>query len=283
MKCSNCGSDNPEDIKICLSCGHDLKSVAVLVKDKLLFELDFDQPSILSNQIRDYFFKTLRFRIETELDPKGYRKYFDHFHSSGFYKKFDIRLQQLAEEVLTIHSQEPSNLHKIDLLLDQTIESFIDYFVVFYCEPIHKLKLPEAILRYGNIQKEALDLGQMILDFLDFENEKDKVFTDFLNMPAGKLTNANEAFLFAEKEEKLYFICDQTVFGSCKEGFAMTDQALYWKAHFNEPGKVRFDDLEKVKKEGEWITINGQFFNVNKTMNYKMMKLLQKIQTLNKQ
>ena len=47
--------------------------------------------------------------------------------------------------------------------------------------------------------------------------------------------------------------------------------------HFNEAQSVRYTELKEVRKEAEWIKINDQFFNVNKQMNIKMMKLLHKI------
>ena len=283
VKCDNCGSSNPEDIKICLSCGSSLKS-SVTKNDSLAIIFDFSAPDEIENQIRDYFFKIMRFQVESELDPKGYRNYFDHYHKSGFYKKVDIRLPQLAEEVLTIHAEnDPIALRESENYVDQSLRTFLDYFIIVFCESLHKMKLPESMLRYENIQNSNFDLKQMILDFLDFENEKDKVYLDFISMPLEKLNNTKEAFLFTAKDEKIIFICDQTVFGSCKEGYAMSDKALYWKPHFNEPGKVNFEEIKSIILEAEWVTINEQFFNVNKTLNYKMTKLLQKIQSLNKQ
>ena len=281
VKCSNCGSFAEDDIKICLKCGRKLNAVDLNLNSHLHYNLDFSQPEEIQNEIRGYFFKIMRYRVENELDAKGYRNYFDHFHSSGFYKKFDLRSKQLVEEVISMNAEnKPSSQHEIDSYLSQVLESFVDYFIIAFCKPLHRMLLPEAILRYGNVQKEKVDLGQMILEYLDFNNEKDKIYTDFLTMPVNKLKNAKEAFLFGEKDEKLFFICDQTVFKSCKEGFAMTDEALYWKPHFNEVGKVVYKEIKSVKREGEWITINEQFFNVNKSMNYKMMKLLQKLQNI---
>ena len=283
VKCDNCGSSNPVDIKICLSCGASLKS-SVTTDDSFAITFDFLKPDEIENQIRDYFFKIMRFQVESELDTKGYRNYFDHYHKSEFYKKVDIRLLQLAEEVLAIHAEnDPIALEKIENYVDQSLRAFLDYFIIVFCEPLHKMKLPESMLRYENVQNSSLDLKQMILDFLDFENEKDKVYFDFINMPLEKLNNAKEAFLSTANDEKIIFICDQTVFGSCKEGYAMSDKALYWKPHFNDPGRVSFKEIKSINLEAEWITINEQFFNVNRTLNYKMTKLLQKIQSLNKQ
>jgi hypothetical protein len=281
IECNHCHANNPEDIKICLACGQSFLNVDGIAKDKLHNIFDFNEPENLVFQIRYYFFKILKCRIETELDANGYRKYFDHFHSTGFYKKFDTRVQRLSEQLMEIQNQNIlQKAEKIDQLLNQVLQSFIDYFIIVYCEPLHKMKLPDAILRYENAQKESVDLKQMIFDYLDFENEKDRVYKDFLTLRTNKLENAKAAFLFSGKDEKLFFLCDQTVFGSCKEGFAMTDKALYWKAHFNEAEMVFFKELKNIKRESEWITINGLFFNVNRTINYKMLLLLKKLKTL---
>ena len=69
-------------------------------------------------------------------------------------------------------------------------------------------------------------------------------------------------------------IADQTIFGSCKEGFSLTEKGIYWKAHFEKANKVFFQEITSIKKEKDWITINGHFFNVSPSMNIKMMKLL---------
>ena len=281
-KCNFCAANNPEDIKICLNCGRNLNSLGVDVLDG--YQLDFSDQDTLENQIRESFFKKLRYQVENELDTKAYRKYFDHFHASGFYKKFNIRSNQLAEEFMEIHEEQAfESIADIFQKLDQTLNEFVNFFIIVHCQPLHKMALPSAILRYETIVEKDLDLKKMIFDFLDFGREKDKVYDNFSVVPDNKLKNAKEAFLFIEDDEDLFFICDQTIFGSCKEGFAMTDKCLYWKAHFNEASKVAFKDLRNIEKEGEWIVVNGNFFNVNKTMNYKMMKLLQKLQSLNGQ
>ena len=282
MKCPFCGSDNPDDVKVCLNCGQGLNDFNTFNISQVV--LDFSNEELLQNQIKEYFFKLLRFRIETELDAKAYRQYFDLYHSSGFYNKFDLRSQQLTEELVDSETSKNDSGQKIiQKDLNQILNTFIDFFIIVYCQPLHKMNLPSAILRYEKVDEKTLDLKEMILAFLDFDNEKDKIYKDIVAIPSSKMRNAKEAFLFSQHEENIIFLSDQTVFGSCKEGFAMTDKAIYWKAHFNEASKVAYKDLERIKKEGEWITINDYFFNVNKVMNYKMMKLLQKLRNLNVQ
>jgi len=96
-------------------------------------------------------------------------------------------------------------------------------------------------------------------------------------MPINKLKNASQAFLFPAKDEKIMLIADQTIFGSCKEGFAMTENGLYGKAHFESPQKVYYKDIREIKKEQNWIAVNGLFFNINPSVNVKMLKLLRKL------
>ena len=63
-------------------------------------------------------------------------------------------------------------------------------------------------------------LREMIFDYLDFDQEPDKVFTDLSQIPAAVLQKAMKSFLLPGANEQIFFICDQTLFGSCKEGFA---------------------------------------------------------------
>ena len=99
-------------------------------------------------------------------------------------------------------------------------------------------------------------------------------------MPLRKLQNASRNFLFPAKEEKVLLIADQTVFSTCREGFALTEDALYWKSHFKEAQKVFYHQIETVKKEKDWLLINDIFFNVNPTVNGKMVFLLNKLKDL---
>jgi len=275
IKCKNCGELNPEDIKICLVCSQSLEAAKASEQE---FSWELDQPELFTQQLRDHFFKMMKQRVEAELDPKGYRKYFDHFHASGFYKKFDARITQLIAEIAEEYPDGNAlQLVKTDQSVNSTLNDLLDAFIVIYAEPLHKIKLPPAILNYNNFQNGSPDLRKMIFDFLDFDTKKDKVFIDDQPFPERKLENAKSSFLFCGKDEKLFFFSDQTVFGFCREGFAMTDQALYWKAHFNEAGKVFYTELDAIVRDSEWITINGRFFNVNMAMNYKMALLLKKI------
>ena len=155
----------------------------------------------------------------------------------------------------------------------------LDYFIIRYCQDLNEIPLPEAILKYQDLSLEQIDLFEMIPDYLNFDQEEEKVFTDFLKMPLDKLKNASQSFLFPQKNEKILFICDQSLLGSCKEGFAMTEKALYWKAHLEKARVVQYNQLAKIERTKDWINVNDHFFNVNPSLNLKMMKLLKKLRS----
>jgi hypothetical protein len=91
------------------------------------------------------------------------------------------------------------------------------------------------------------------------------------------LANACKSYLFADRQERVFFICDLSLKSNCKEGFAITNQGLYWRAPFDRPRRVLFNEINTVKKEKDWLTLNGHFFTANPTLNLKLCKLLKKL------
>ena len=88
------------------------------------------------------------------------------------------------------------------------------------------------------------------------------------------LKTASQSFLFPDKKETILLICDQSILGTCREGFALTEKGLYWKAHRAPAAKVHYDSLQTIKREKDWMKINGHFFNVNPRFNIKMARFL---------
>jgi hypothetical protein len=284
MICSNCQHKIDGRIQFCDNCGAEISREAFSFDEGNYvpkYLIDFTKTSTIDVQIRAHFFKTLEKVVEEEIGVNEYRKYFDQFYKSNFYKNFDLRTAQLVEELTLVHSgKDHFAYQKSDRVLALEFAAFIDHFLVLHCKKLHGINLPETLLKYAKTILKEVNLQQMILDYLDFEEEVEKVYTNLMLIPPAKIKNAVESFVFAGTQEKIFFICDQTVFGSCKEGFAMTESSLYWKSHFNPPQEVAYRDLKEIKKDAEWININGQFFNVNKSINLKMLKLLKRIKRL---
>jgi len=280
ISCESCNVANPSSNQICFSCKVALpKNSKFQYKTK--FPLDFKETSNLAAAIKKYFFEFFRERIEEEHDLKKQEDFLQRFEKSELGQKFDLRLNQLAEEAYIIHAKQDGQVQrKVDQLLGRNFDQILDHFIILEAKDLIDIPLKEEILSYNELKHGEFDLQKMILDFLDFENEDETYYIDFIIMPVKKLKNASQAFLFPEKDEKIMLIADQTVFGSCKEGFALTEKGIYWKAHFEKAQQVLYKNLHTIKKEKDWISINGLFFNVNPSINLKMLKLLKKLETV---
>lgn len=281
VQCPSCNSINAGGSKFCMQCGCALASNLRTSEGSYItkYPLNFDKIGQLKDQIAGHFFAALKKRISEEHDPNKYQQYVTAFYDSHFDQRFKLRADQLAEETYTIHCrQDDSIMQEIDQLLDNSFSSLLDHFIIMHCKKLNDVEIPESILKYEGLGKNDIDVEEMIFDYLDIKKEgKEKFYLNFLAVPEAKMKNAAQSFLFADKKELVYLLCDQTVFGSCKEGFAMTERGLYWKAHFNKAFAVHFENLQEIKRENEWITINGRYFHVNPTFNFKMMKLLKKL------
>jgi hypothetical protein len=96
-------------------------------------------------------------------------------------------------------------------------------------------------------------------------------------MPQEKLKNTFQSYLFTEREEMVYFICDLSITGNGKEGFAISNKRLYWRMPLGKSHSVSFDNINSIKHQEEWLEINGLFFNINRSLNMKVLRMLKKI------
>jgi hypothetical protein len=280
--CQFCNTELLETARFCHHCGAKVKIKTTETKEtekyEAKYELNFRQLKGLSSEIKQYFIQALDQRINAVQNPKKKSAYMNRLLQSDFQKVFELRANQLAEEAYTIHSkQTDTEGQDIDKLLSKSFEGLIDFFIIKYCKDINEVNIPEETLKYEGLNKEKVDLQKMVVDFLDIKDENITVYTDFIKMPLHKLQNASRNFLFPAKDEKVLLIADQTVFGTCREGFALTEDALYWKAHFKNAEKVFYHQIDSIKKEKDWLLINDLFFNANPSVNGKLVFLLNKL------
>jgi len=265
----------PGEARFCFQCG--TPQPVEQPKDRAL-KINWKQD--LAPQITALFFAGLRDRVRDEYDEGKVSEFSEKVYESGFRDLVQRRAQQTAEKLMTQLNLDAISARQADKNIKRLLEELMDFFIIRYCKDLVPVTLPESILKYQQLSLEQIDLFQMILDYLDFAHESEVVYTDFLVMPVNKLKNAGRSFLFPEKNEKILLICDQSILGSCKEGFALTEKGLYWKAHLQNPRKVLYLNLSDLEKEKEWLNINGYFFNVNPALNLKMLRLLKKIRLL---
>lgn len=269
-QCPNCQTALPDMAKFCYNCGAPQPAAAAATPSYIL---NFQQD--VEHQIVEYFFEALKRRVAEEHDVKRYQEYAELLYRSGFRETVHTRAQQLADEAR--QALQSDGQYAIDRLLNESFEGLLDYFLIRFAKGLYPVQLPEAILKYEGRTLEQIDLYKMTLDYLNFEEEEEPIYLNFLDMPMEKLKNASANFLFPDKSERIFFLCDQSLTNSSKDGFAMTNVALYWKMPFQKAQQVRYTNLLEVKREKDWITINGHFFNVNPNMNMKMLRLLKKL------
>ncbi len=275
-KCIKCGTPLPENARFCITCGarQSIPREEAPRADALNFKGD------LPAQLRERFFKALRNRIDEEHQPQDFRMYSERLYESGFRDTVQLRSNQLADELKRLYEHDEVQQREALALVQDVFDELLDFFIIHFCKDLNEVELPEAILQFQGMTWEEVNLLQMIMDYLDLHREKETFYTDFLLMPIDKLKNAGKSFLFPEKKEKILLICDQSLLGSCKEGFAFTEFAFYWKAPLEKPRAVRYDMLDELRRHKDWITINGFFFGAGKSLNLKLLKLLKKIRNM---
>jgi hypothetical protein len=291
--CNRCGDKIAERMKPCPACQQQSPLASVFChhcgfhfegrqrteerRYEPVFVLDFD-PETLTEQVKALFFRSLRHRVEEEHDVTKYSDYVERFYQSRFREIYELRAEQIAEDALIQWERFGSEgLPEIDRRIEKAFEGLLDFFTIQYCPDLNGVLLPSAMLKYEKAQSGKTDLWMMIRDFLDFDHEQEVFYFDFITMRSDLLANACKNFLFAERREKVFFICDLSLKGTCKEGFAMTDRAIYWRAPFDRARKVSYEELKSVKKEKDWLMINGSFFTANPSLNLKLFKLLKKL------
>lgn len=164
--------------------------------------------------------------------------------------------------------------------INDTMADLTEYFIVEVAGEISGNVLPQRLLRHQSVNWETVNLFKLVMDFLDFPSESERVYTDFVAMPARALRNATNSFLRAGKDERIFFICDQSLISQAKNGFALTDAGVYWKNVLQPSGSALFFTMQNVSISQGHLDIDGQFFNAGARLNLKMAVLLDKLRRM---
>ncbi len=280
--CSNCHKKNPADARACYYCSAPLYVVEIEPSTEPRLKLSFQKGKTeLEEEIKALFFHILEEKVAL-INPKNYGLYLENFYVKEFNATVGRRSRQLSEEMSAIFRLKGRGVvPALENQLEAELSGLAMYHIVHNCVDVNPVVIPATILKYYD--KAAVPkkkLRDVALDFLDFDAERIRFYPDLLSMPAEKLKNASMFFLFAAKDEQIHFICDQSILGNGKEGFALTDFGLYWKSPLNKVQKIYFHQIKKLEKHKDWITINKHFFNVSESLNIKMILLLDRLSEL---
>jgi len=270
-KCIRCQVVLSVDARFCSNCGAPQPDLEATQRSSVpSIDLDLE----IEPQLTEKFFLALKDRIEREHRPEQFTAYSERMYPSGFRDVIARRFAQSADRLRNMESLGMLETSQLNWFVEDLFEELLDFYIIRYCKDLNEVELPEAILKYQNIPLSEINLFQVVKDFLQFDHEPEKIYTDLLQMPLAKLKNASQAFLFPPRDEKILLVSDQSLLSNGKEGFAITARGLYWKAPFQKSQIALFTNLVDMRRKEDWIEINGHFFNAGLSLNVKMLRLL---------
>jgi hypothetical protein len=274
--CAQCETPLPEAARFCHHCGAP-QFLALEAPPRPLLDWKAELPP----QFMELFFQRLDRAIVEEQDPRRGETYHERLHARGFDEILRRRFVQLAGEIRRVNIGERAVVRGVERRVESALSELIDLFFIRHCADINANPLPEAILRYAQALPQEVDIGQMIHDFLDLEKERETeaiyLARDFIQLSPDELRAAGKYFLFPAPSERILLLVDQGLLGAFRQGVAFTERALYWKAHLEEARQAPYDSLNELKREKNWLLINGHYFHVNPAFDVKTLKLLRKL------
>ncbi len=185
--CTTCNTLNPIHAIYCIGCGESLRTdpeqqaeqqqysqkeapqgqtekVDAEKFDKNTFvyqpiyNITLDNLLLMQEEIKNYFFKSLRITVQTISDEKKYSEYVQTFYDSGFNFYFSQRSRQLIDDLQLIPNLYPNDIdYQIDLLIDNTFESLLDRFITTHTQELNTWQPPD-VTRWELVKKEDLDV-----------------------------------------------------------------------------------------------------------------------------
>ncbi len=278
--CSHCGKKNPADAVACYSCALPLGTFDLLNQEQPFLGLSFHREDLLEDELRELFLNILSQNVNFIASDK-YAAILERFYYSNFNRTVDLRARQLADEFATKYRQSPPpsvpQLVAMEKEIETAVEGLVMMHIIRNCRDLTPVPLPDSILRHERTHRGNVRVPELIFNYLDLQNERKRWYSDFSRMSEDKFRNASICFLHAAMDEQVYFIYDDSLLGNCKEGFAMTEFGLYWKAPFNKPRRLYYHNIDQVARQKDHLNINGFFFHINASMDLKMFLLLRKL------
>lgn len=228
------------------------------------------------SDLRQDFRKYLQDRVLAYFGERKLKKYIARLdEDTAFQQVRDGSLSSLFSWL----KEEPA----ADLARTRRRNTFADlteYFIVETAGDLSSNVLPQRLLRHQSVNWQTADLFKLVMDYLDFSSEAETIYTDFVTMSPRALKNATKSFLYGAKDERVFFICDQSLISQAKNGFAITDTGIYWKNVLQPAGAATFTTMREPRLEQGHIILDGQFFDAGGRLNLKIAVLLDKLRRM---
>ncbi len=281
--CFVCQNVNPAASRFCARCGTPI-NVKYTPSPNItpVYSLDFNDIPTLPTQLREVFRVFVSIAIELENNQE------QELAILALLEESDFRQQYLEEETVLMTQEFEAWFEERGVAAFSPIEQFIDQkfivllerFFVSYCSTLTPFPLPKEILHYQEASLHYSNLQRLLLDYLAVEEENVLAYTNAIEIPLKKLKNARAAFFQPQAGETPYLFLDQTLLRSGKEGCILTSKGIYWKAYFQRAAAVAYTALERLVYYDDHLEINGVYFNVNPSFNYKLYRLLSRLKAL---
>ena len=285
LLCANCGETVPETARFCPNCGHRLEEEVLELHDVVPEEpvpescaqSEPPPPTSTVVDLRTAFEDRLGERLTAYFGADRLPDYLAVYRKDETFRQ----IRDVSTKSLTDYLNRELVPSKAQRRRDDVLAGLVEYFVVEVAAKLHPGALPQRLLRYQSVDWTKVDLCKLVMDYLDLDRETETVYTDFITTPAKVLRNATRSYLGAGKDERLLLICDQSLLGSGKQGFAFTDSALYWKNVLQPAGTVTYTTLRKVEGYDGHLLLDSQYFDAGKRLNLRVAVLLDKLRRMN--
>lgn len=136
----------------------------------------------------------------------------------------------------------------------------------------HKVKQEEK-----NTIKEVrseTELLSNLVKFLSTKNIRDLKNRLYINGESAnankKIVNASKSYLKIEVGEFVYALYDNTIFGSGKDGFSLTNKNIYYHNYLQNTVKIPYKDIETINIDKNCLIIERNKIDVNFINNEEM-------------
>ncbi|MCI2780140.1 zinc ribbon domain-containing protein [Clostridium perfringens] len=122
--------------------------------------------------------------------------------------------------------------------------------------------------------KNETELLTHLVKFLSAKNIRDLKNRLYINGESAnankKIVNASKSYLKIESGEFVYALYDNTIFGSGKDGFSLTNKNIYYRNCFENTVKIPYKDIETINIDKNCLIIERNKIDVNFINNDEM-------------
>lgn len=104
----------------------------------------------------------------------------------------------------------------------------------------------------SNLEKSEIDINEQL------QMTEYKCLSGYIYLPNSgqkyltKFNNAVTSYAKLQQNENVLLLFDNTVFGSAKDGFILTNKNIYFKNMFQNPSSISLKDIETIQEDGKY-------------------------------